>query len=410
MLDIKLIRNNPTAVKDKLARRGVSSRLIDQLLQADKKWRQLVVKIERARQQQKQLSKSVSQANIKNAKSLKEQIKTWQKQMIEEEKKRDEILNRLPNLPSDKAPQGKDESDNKVLRQVGRPPQFNFRPKSHLEIGEQLDIIDVKRAAKVSGSRFAYLKGLAVQLEFALINYAFDLLIKEGFIPVIPPVMIKEKPYKGMGRLADDQKEERYYLPKDDLYLVGSAEHSIGPMHMDEVLNEKELPKRYVGFSTCFRREAGSYGKDTKGIIRVHQFDKVEMFSFTKPEESDKELEYLVSLQEKLMQGLKLPYQVVEICTGDLGWTDARQFDIETWLPSENKYKETHSASNTTDFQARGVNVRYHSSRTNKLEFVHMLNATGLAIGRTIAVILENFQTKDGKIKLPPILKKGGWL
>ncbi|MGB9608983.1 MAG: aminoacyl--tRNA ligase-related protein, partial [Minisyncoccia bacterium] len=217
--------------------------------------------------------------------------------------------------------------------------------------------------------------------------------------------------YKGMGRLSGDQKEERYYLEKDNLYLVGSAEHTLGPLHLNYVFNENDLPKRYVGFSTCFRREAGSYGKDTKGILRVHQFDKIEMFSFSKPENSEEEHLYLLSLQEKLMNLLELPYRVVEICTGDMGWTDARQFDIETWLPGQinpegkkGHYRETHSASNTTDFQARGINARLRR-KDGKLEFVHMLNATGFAIGRILIAIIENYQTKEGKIKVPKVLQ-----
>ena len=213
--------------------------------------------------------------------------------------------------------------------------------------------------------------------------------------------MIKPEMFAGMGRLAGEQVEERYYLPKDNLYLVGSAEHTLGPMHADEILRNKELPKRYVGFSTCFRREAGSYGKDTKGILRVHQFDKVEMFSFCAPDQSEEEHQFLLACQEELMQDLKLPYRVMQICTGDLGWTDARQYDIETWLPSQNQYRETHSCSNTTDFQARGINCKY-----DKGGYVHMLNATGLAMGRMIIAIIENYQTSEGDFDLPDVLRK----
>jgi seryl-tRNA synthetase len=275
-----------------------------------------------------------------------------------------------------------------------------------MELGEALDLIDTVRAAKVAGSRFGYLKREAALLEFALVSYAVRHLVGKGFIPVVPPVMIRPEVYRGMGRLAADQRQERYYLPEDHLYLVGSAEHTLGPLHMDEVLEERELPKRYVGFSTCFRREAGSYGKDTKGILRVHQFDKVEMFVFTKPEDSREEHERLVTLQEELVSGLGLPYRVVAICTGDMGWTDARQYDIEVWFPSEGAFRETHSASNTTDFQARGINARFRrEGKREKPEFMHLLNATALAIGRTIIAILENYQNEDGTIDVPEVLR-----
>ena len=293
---------------------------------------------------------------------------------------------------------------------MGERTKFDFEPKDYLTLGEALGIIDVERASKVAGSRFGYLFGGAVMLEMALVQFALQKLVSKGFRAVIPPVMIKPEVYMGMGRLGGSQKEERYYLPADDLFLVGSAEHTMGPIHRDEVLEEKNLPMRYAGFSTCFRREAGSYGKDTKGILRVHQFDKVEMFSFSKPEDSKKEHEFLLSMQEELVGALKLPYRVVQICTGDMGWTDAAQYDVETWLPGQPNgkekgiYRETNSCSNTTDFQARGTNVKYKTAKGKEL--VHMLNATGFAIGRMIIAIIENYQQKDGSIKVPEALQK----
>jgi len=406
MLDIKFIRENPEKVKKGIEKKRVQVD-IDRLLELDKKRRDLLQEIERLRAEQNEISEKskASQKMIDEARRLKREIKEKEPVLVKIEKEIEELVRTVPNLPFDEVPVGKDENDNKVLRRVGKKPKFNFKPKDYLEIAEKLDIIDVKRAAKVSGSRFGYLKGGAALLELALIQFAFKLLTKEGFIPVIPPVMIKEKPYMGMGRLAPSDREERYYIPKDKLYLVGSAEHTLGPMHMDEILSEKELPKRYVGFSTCFRREAGAYGKDTRGILRVHQFDKVEMFSFTTPEESNKEHEFLLSIQEKIMQALDLPYQVVLICTGDMGFVDAKQYDIETWLPSQNRYRETHSCSNTTDYQARGINCRYRKN-DGALEFVHMLNATGCAIGRTIIAIIENYQQEDGSVMVPEVLKE----
>ena len=408
MLDIKLIRENPEKVKEGLKKRQKNPQLVDDFLALDEQWRQLTKNLDNARFQQNQLSK---ERKIEEAKVLKEKVKSYEVSLRGIEEERHKLLEQFPNIPADDAPVGKDEDENVVLREVGEKPKFNFPPKDYLSIAEKLDIVDVKRVWKVSGSRFGYLKGRAALLELALVNFAMEKLVRKGFTPVIPPVMIKPGPYACMGRLAGDQKEERYYLEKDNLYLAGSSEHTLGPMHMDEVLDEKDLPKRYVAFSTCFRREAGSYGKDTKGILRVHQFDKVEMFSFTKPEDSEKEHQFLLSCQEELMQALKLHYRVMQICTGDLGWTDYKQYDIETWLPGQlanstsserGRYRETHSCSNTTDFQARGVNVKYSSEG----KFVHMLNATGIAVGRVIIAIIENYQKEGETFEIPEVLKK----
>ncbi len=331
-------------------------------------------------------------------------------QIDEKFKKTAEEFNKLmlqiPNLPTDDAPIGKNEKDNKVLRKIGDKPKFNFEQKDYLEIAEKLGLIDVKRAAKVAGSRFGYLKNQAVLLEFALVNLVFETLLKEDFTPVIPPVMLKSKMAQGTGYFEATDIEDAYFLPKDDLFLVGTSEQSLLTMRADEILEEKELPKRYVGFSTCFRREAGAYGKDTKGILRVHQFDKLEMFSFCRPEQSKKEHQFFLSMEEKLMQALKLPYQIINICTGDLGFPAAAKYDIEAWIPSENRYRETHSTSNCTDFQARRLNIRYRDSKTQKLDFVHTVNGTAFAIGRTLIAIIENYQQKNGTILVPQILQK----
>ncbi|MCX7589438.1 MAG: serine--tRNA ligase [Patescibacteria group bacterium] len=409
MIDIKILRNNPEIVRKSLINRNMNSNLVDDFLAIDEEWRSLIKKIDDLKFNQKELTRN---RNIEESKKIKEEIKNLEDVTKTIEIKRNNILELIPNIPFDDVLIGKDENENKVLKEVGEKPKFDFSPRDYLEIAEDLDLIDTKKASEVSGSRFGYLKNEAAILEFGLIKLAFDVLLKEGFIPIVPPVLIKPEVYQKMGRLSGDQKEERYYLAKDNLYLVGSAEHTLGPLHLNDIFEEKDLPRRYVGFSTCFRREAGSYGKDTKGILRVHQFDKVEMFSFSKPENSEEEHKYLLSLQEKLMTMLKLPYRVVEICTGDMGFTDARQFDIETWLPGQlskdgkNKgiYRETHSCSNTTDFQARGINARIRR-KNGSLEFVHMLNATGFAIGRIIIAILENYQTKDGKIIVPEVLR-----
>ena len=413
MLDIKFIRENPAAAKDGLRKKGVMVD-VDRLVELDRLHRERLQEIEKARAELNVVSTEIARGD-KDKRVFAEDIKNRIKELEpEEERLRKELadlIELLPNLPAKDALEGKDASGNKVVREGGKKPRLAFSPKDYLALAQAHDLIDIERAAKVSGSRFGYLKREAALLEFALIRYAFDHLLHEEFIPVMPPAMIRPEVFKGMGRLTYDQLEERYYLEKDDLYLVGSAEHTLGPLHKDEILEEKSLPIRYLGFSTSFRREAGSYGKDTKGILRVHQFAKVEMFVFTTPDESDKELGRLVSWQERLVSGLGLPYRVVEICTGDIGWTDARQFDIEMWLPGQNngkgEYRETHSASNTTDFQARGVNVRFRSSvvgQRSKVDYVHMLNATAFAIGRTLIAILENYQQKDGSIVVPEAL------
>lgn len=412
MLDINIIRKNPDIVRKALKDRNMNPKLVDEFLSLDEGWRKLTTQID---EQRAQLNKFSKERNIEAGKKVKEEIKKFESKIKDLERKREKTLNQLPNISAGDVPVGKDASGNVVIWKVGKPS--NDKVIDYLTLAEKLDLIDVDRASKVSGSRFGYLKREAALLEFALVQFAFDILTKEGFIPVVPPVLVKPKMMIGMGKIKFIEGKDAFYLPEDKLYLAGSAEHTIGPMHADEVFDEKDLPRRYVGFSTCFRREAGSYGKDTRGILRVHQFDKVEMFSFSEPEESESEHQFLVFMQEKMMQELELPYQVVQNCTGDMGFDTAKQFDIETWLPSENKYRETHSASNTLDFQARGLNVKYASSKlqsamptgrqaNRKSEYVHMLNATAIAIGRMIIAILENYQTKSGSIKIPKSLVK----
>jgi seryl-tRNA synthetase len=405
MIDVKDLLKDPEKYKRNMRERNLDPSLIDEIVDLKKRLNSLIKEKDEIRSFINKFSKTKPEEKIiKQIKIKKEKLKKIEDEIDELEKNLEEKLSLVPNLKSPDVPLGKDENDNVVLRTWGEIPKFDFPPKDHVELGEIYDLIDIERAGKVAGSRFYYLKNSAVLLEFALINFAYDLLLKEGFIPIIPPVFIKEEHYRGMGRLNSLQREERYYLPQDDLYLVGSAEHTIGPYFANEILDEKDLPKRFLGFSTCFRREAGSYGKDVRGILRTHQFDKVEMFSFTLPEESEKEHEFLLSLQEKIMQELKLPYRVVLICSGDLGFTDYKQYDIETWLPGQNKYRETHSCSNTTDFQARGINARVRR-KNGKIEYLHMLNATAIAIGRIIIAILENYQRKD-YIEVPEVLRK----
>ncbi len=412
MLDIKFIRENPKKVKETCKNKQVKVD-IDLLLKIDKEKRGIQTELEKIFAQKNKASKEISKAKDKKAKNkiilgmkkidkkgdkLKEGLKKLDKEF-------EDLMYQVPNIPLDDVPVGKDEKDNVVVREIGKKIKFDFKPKDYLEIAEKYDLIDVKRAAKVSGTRFGYLKNEAVLLEFALINFTFENLIKKSFIPVIPPVMIKSEKIRGMGYLEQAGIEEAYHLPKDDLFLAGTAEQPIGTMHADEIFEEKNLPKRYLGFSSCFRREAGSYGKDTKGILRVHQFDKMEMFSFCKPENSIKEHKFFLETEEKLMQLLKIPYRVLRICTGDLARPSSASYDIESWIPSQNRYRETHSTSNCTDFQARRLNIRYRD-KNNKLNFVYTLNGTAFAIGRTLIAIIENYQQKDGSIEVPEALQK----
>ncbi|MBI2279005.1 MAG: serine--tRNA ligase [Candidatus Brennerbacteria bacterium] len=408
MIDIQWLRDNPEDAKRALARKRVDPKFVEKFLRVDQNWRTKRAALDVLQAEQRTASKSLAETRseelLSQAQILKNRIAEVAASLADVEKKRAVLLEQFPNPPFSDVLDGFDASGNKTLREVGEKPRFDFKPKDYLAIAQPLGMIEVKRAATVAGSRFGYLMGDGALLEFALVRLAMEVLTARGFVPVVPPVMIRPEVFMGMGRLASDQKEERYYLPKDDLYLVGSAEHTLGPLHMDEMLDEQSLPRRYVGFSTCFRREAGSYGKDTKGILRVHQFDKVEMFSFANPAESEKEHRFLLDRQEELMQKLELPYRVVEICVGDMGWTDARQFDIETWFPSEGTYRETQSCSNTTDFQARGVNVKV-KRKSGEKAYAHMLNGTAFAIGRTLIAIIENNQTKDGTVKIPKVLQ-----
>ncbi len=404
MIDIKLLRENPDIVRDAAVNKGVSVD-VDRIILLDKQRRELLGEAEQMRAKQK---KESSESAREAMQELKASIKEKEDVIAKIDEDLNWLLLELPNIPSADVPDGKSEEDNVVVREVGERKKFDFKPLSYIELAEKHELIDTERAAKVSGSRFGYLLREAALMEMALVRYAYEQLLPEGFVPVIPPVMIKPDVYRGMGRLTRSQEEERYYLPADDMYLVGSSEHTIGPLFKDEILDPKKLPMRFVGFSTCFRREAGSYGKDTKGILRVHQFDKVEMFVFTTPDESFAELERLVGWQEKLYRGLGIPYRIVSICKGDMGFTDAKQYDVEAWLPGQNdglgQYRETHSASNTTDFQARGENIRFRN-KEGKTEYAHMLNATALALGRTIIALLENYQQKDGSIVVPEALR-----
>jgi len=415
MLDIKSIREDPDKVREGCRKKGVDFDL-DRLLEVDEKRRKVLMEVEGFRSQQKRMSREIHEkegekgqrVGIDRVRNLKTQLRDSEKELRLIEDEFNTLMRMIPNLPLPEVPEGRDETENVVIREVGQRSTFDFTAMDYMKIAEGLDIIDTKRAAKVSGSRFGYLKGNSVLLEFALVRLAIDTLTKEGFIPVIPPVMLNYKAMDGMGYLTRGGNEV-YQVEKDNLYLVGTSEQSLGAMHMDEILVQNDLPRRYVGFSTCFRREAGSYGKDTKGILRVHQFDKVEMFSFCEPEKSRDEHDFFLEMEEKLVRMLGIPYRVVQMCSGDLGDPAADKRDIECWMPGMGEYRETHSCSNCTDFQARRLNVRYRArdqgSGGTKLRFVHTLNGTAYAIGRTIIAIIENFQQADGTVLIPDALK-----
>ncbi len=399
MLDIKFIRENPEKVQKAAKDKGIEINL-EHILELDSKLRGLDAMVQSLREER---NKTARQKNIQKGKEIKIKLEKHENALNAIKEELNRYLLQIPNPAKDDVKVGINEGDNEVLRKVGDPTKFDFTPKDHLTLGESLDIIDVVRASKISGARFYFLKNDGALLEFALRQLAFDILLKEGFIPLVPPVLIKTEIMRGLGYMENGGDEDMYILDKDDLVLVGTSEQSIVAMHKDEVLSSKDLPKRYVGFSTCFRREAGSYGKDTKGILRAHQFDKVEMVSFTKQGEDDKEHEYLLSIEEKLLRALGIPYQVVKMCSGDLGYPAARKYDLEAWIPSENKYREVTSTSTTTDFQARRLNVRYQDG--NEKRYVNILNGTAFST-RPIIAILENYQQKDGSIKIPEVLQK----
>ena len=340
---------------------------------------------------------------IEEGRRIKEEGKILEAELQKIEAEFEATWRQYPNILREDVPEGVGEEGNQVVRTFGTPPAFSFIPKDHLEIGEKHGWIDVERAAKVSGARFAYLKGEMVELELALLQYTFSTLIKKGFTPVFPPHMIFTKAMGAMGYLEHGGEEEVYHLKNDDTVLIGTSEQAIGPMLMDEMLAEDQLPLRFAAFSPCYRREAGSYGKDMRGILRMHQFDKIEMFSFTTPEASDTEHEFLLGMQETLMQGLGLPYRVMKLCAGDTGAPSARTYDIETWMPSQNLYRETHSTSNTTDFQTRRLNIRVRREGKNVL--AHALNGTAFAMGRIMIAIIENNQQEDGNVKVPEVLQ-----
>lgn len=407
MLDIKFIRENPDQVQSAAKSKRVDID-IHKILAIDTAHRESQTTLQKLQEKMNVFSKSIqgkpTEEQLSEGRELKETLQKEEAQAKQLKQDLDTLLAQIPNPPKADVKVGKDESENEVIKKYKEPTKFDFTPKDHLALGEALDIIDVTRAAKVSGARFSYFKNDGVLLELALVQFALEILIKEGFVPMLPPVLIKRETMQGLGYMENGGDEDMFQLKDDGLILVGTAEHALVPMYKDEVLQKKDLPKRYVGYSPSFRREAGSYGKDTRGILRMHQFNKVEMVSFVAEGEDDKEHEFLLSLEEKLFQALDIPYQVIKMCTGDLGFPAARKYDIEAWMPGQNKYREVTSVSTVTDFQSRRLNMKYQEGADKK--YLQVLNGTAFAMSRTPIAILENYQQEDGSVIIPDVLRK----
>ena len=411
MIDIKFLRENPDVVRASQKGRGEDVAVVDQVLASDELKRAAITEFEQLRAEQNLLSKSVGAAKgdekaalLANSKELADKVKAADAKRAEIEAQANALAMSISNILDPDAPIGGEE-DFVVIEHVGTPRDFKsagFEPKDHVELGKLLGAIDTERGAKVSGSRSYYLTGVGALLEFALVNYAITSATKAGFTPVIPPVLVKPAAMEGTGFLGQ-AAENVYHLEKDDYYLVGTSEVPLAAFHMDEILDGAKLPMRYAGYSTCFRREAGSYGKDTRGIIRVHQFDKVEMFSFCKPEEAKEEHKRLLQWEKDFLNSMEIPYRVIDVASGDLGSSANRKFDIEAWIPTQSAYREVTSTSNCTEFQARRLNIRYKDSDGTKA--VATLNGTLVAIPRMIVAILENHQNADGTVNVPVALQ-----
>jgi seryl-tRNA synthetase len=410
MLETRSIREDFEATVRGLARRGVERAQLEELRSLDRERRALIARTEELRACQRSLSKRFPSVPHSEQVSLREELTriseelaNLEPQLTEAELKFNQLFSRIPNLPDPEAPDGMTEEDAVPVSEFGTKRGFDFEPLDHLTIGERLGMVDVTRAVKVSGSRFAYITGDLALLEFALLRYAWDRLIAAGFRPMLPPVLAHHQALFGTGYFPEGE-DQIYAVEKDELYLIGTAEVTLAAYHMDEILDENALPVRFSGFTTCFRREAGASGRDTRGIIRTHQFDKLEMFSFVRPEESSAEHERMVQLQVDIISGLDLYGRVVDIAVGDLGPSAARKHDLEVWLVTQGQYREVTSASNCTDYQARRLKTRYRDGN-GRVRYVHTLNATGCAIGRTLVAILETHQRNDGSVDIPMALR-----
>jgi len=413
VIDLKKLREEEEIFREALRKRGQPDELVDEILELDERRRKLITKLNSLRAERNRLSKEVSKAKkegknpreiIEQSKRIGEEIRDMEREISSVKEKLESLLLTFPNVPHVSTPVGESEKDNVVVKKWGEPRRFDFEPKAHWDLGPMLGLMDFERASRISGSRFVILRSQLALLERALINFMIDVHVEEhGYVEILPPHLVKREAITATGQLPKFE-EELYNTQPDDMFMIPTAEVPLISMHMNEILFEEDLPLKYVAYTPCYRREAGSYGKDVRGMVRVHQFDKVELVWFTKPEESYEALEKLTSHAEKILQKLELPYRVVELCTGDLGFAAAKTYDIEVWLPSYNDYKEISSCSNTEDFQTRRGNIRYRR-KDNKLDYPHTLNGSGLAVGRTLIAIMENYQRSDGRIDVPKVLK-----
>ena len=412
MLDIKMIRQNTDEIKERLATRGVKAEKIDALLEKDKRRRELLVETEGLKQKRNEVSAEIANAKrnkqdatdaIKEMREVGAKIKSLDEELEEVEATVKDMASRLPNLPNPTIPVGPDESANVELRKVGTPREFDFEPKAHWDIGEDLGILDFDRGAKVSGARFVYYKGLGARLERAVYNFMLDEHAKEGYTEMLPPYIVNAQTMYGTGQFPKF-KEDVYQVNGEDMTLIPTAEVPLTNYYRDEVIPTEKLPVYFTALTPCFRSEAGSAGRDTRGLIRMHQFNKVEMVKFSKPENSYDELEKMTQNAGNIMEKLGLPYHVITLSTGDMGFSAAMTHDVEVWMPAQNKYREISSCSNCEDFQARRAHIQYRDEN-GKLNFVHTLNGSGLAVGRTVAAILENYQNEDGSVTVPEALR-----
>lgn len=412
MLDIKMIRQNTDEIKERLATRGVKAEKIDALLEKDKRRRELLVETEGLKQKRNEVSAEIANAKrnkqdatdaIKEMREVGAKIKSLDEELEEVEATVKDMASRLPNLPNPTIPVGPDESANVELRKVGTPREFDFEPKAHWDIGEDLGILDFDRGAKVSGARFVYYKGLGARLERAVYNFMLDEHAKEGYTEMLPPYIVNAQTMYGTGQFPKF-KEDVYQVNGEDMTLIPTAEVPLTNYYRDEVIPTEKLPVYFTALTPCFRSEAGSAGRDTRGLIRMHQFNKVEMVKFSKPENSYDELEKMTQNAGNIMEKLGLPYHVITLSTGDMGFSAVMTHDLEVWMPAQNKYREISSCSNCEDFQARRAHIQYRDEN-GKLNFVHTLNGSGLAVGRTVAAILENYQNEDGSVTVPEALR-----
>lgn len=403
MLDINFIRENVDLVKKGVSNKGFDAGLVDQVLSLDETRRKLLLEIEGLRAKRNRIAEEKKPSD--EGKKIKEELKDKEPELEKVQVQYKEVLFKIPNLPSEKAPLGNSDKENVEISKWGEPTNFSFSPKDHLELGKNLKILDFETGAKVTGSQFFFLYGDGVMLEMALSNFVLDKLSKKGFLPVMTPDLAKSRYYLGTGYAPKGDEAQTYVIEGQDLGLIATAEVTLAGSHADEIISEEQLPLKYAGYSHCFRQEAGAYGKYSKGLYRVHQFTKTEMFIYCKPEDSEKFHQEILTLEEEIFQDLKIPYRVVEMCTGDLGAMAARKFDIEAWMPGRGDYGEVTSTSNCTDYQARNLNIKFRRN-TGETEFVHMLNGTAVVMSRVPLAILENYQEEDGSVRVPDVLQK----